>query len=180
MSAMIAVNDEFINLLAEAIAKRNLELGGVLPGSATQENPTSGAQTTTTTSATAQDASSAAPDPWASTGGEAPGTTPASETQDPWSAPANGAASSGAASTQPTTSAPATTTQPDQPLASGTITTQVKTGLMQATFGKYGAPPCQHGQPAVYITFPSGKHKWSCALGSTKRWQEKCGFEQWA
>ena len=103
MAAQIQVNQEFIDILAEAIAKANLRAAGLLPltsthppaesasnplhgGSetasqgdpwATEANPTSGVPATTTTSPTAPDASSADADPFSQTKRE-------SLDPDPW------------------------------------------------------------------------------------------------
>lgn len=147
----IEVDDDFINQLAEAVAKANLRAGGVLPGTDTHPASQNGSQ-----------------------GHESPAEDD-SVASDPWANPANQNGNGGG----PTASQP-----PVVPPTSGTINVNTPKGPRTVTFGKYGAPPCMHGQPAAFVewTKPDGNKgkRWTCAAGFTQRWKDKCDFNQWA
>lgn len=112
--------------------------------------------------------------------------SPASSAEDPWAgtnaqpAPQNGQGDPWGSAARPTGNG-APQEPPATPPAYGTFRLANRDGAIRtAVFGKQGAPPCNHGQPAVYTEFPSGKHNWACALSQTKRWKDKCDFVQWS
>jgi hypothetical protein len=102
------------------------------------------------------------------------------EPEDPWARPTSAAPAATGQSSAPTTTP--TGGRPASPPRDA-FTYKDDRGNVH-TFNKAGAPPCEHGQPAVYVTGYGKNSKpwkqWRCAASSTDAWKNKCEFSQWA
>lgn len=163
---LVEVPDDLINWTEWA--RRQLDQGGLasseMVGAATGSGESAASADTSQTSP-----STGSDDPWQGTNA-----APAAQNGqgDPWGG-ASAPTGSGTNGQQPVEA-------PAQPMTYGTLVITGQKGNRTCTFGKQGAPPCNHGQPAVFTEFSSGKKNWACALSATKRWKEKCEFTQWA
>lgn len=153
----VNLDGDFIEQLAEHIALAHLRLGGVNPQPVNEH--------------TARKEAEAAQDP--------------DEPEDPWGSPTS--AATAAPRSEASSAPPARTSEPaGRPSAppTGPYRYRDDRGNMNE-FNRDGAPPCTHGQPAVYVTGKSEKtgkfwKQWRCAFSPTDRWADKCEFSTWA
>jgi hypothetical protein len=168
MQVLFELPEQFVNL--EEWAKWLLEQKGMAA-----DAPSSSDGAVDGLAAGVRTVTSPAPeDPWAGMGDTTPPQNGQQAQTDPWTSSANPTGSGTTGATQAI---------PDQPPPYGTFVKNTDNGPVTTVFGKQGAPPCNHGQPAVWAEgSKNGKawKSWACALSATKRWKEKCDFRQWA